>query len=344
MVKRVTLDDIAQSVGVSKTLVSLVLNGKGQQYGISKQTCDRVVAAAMELDYRPNQAARSLRTGKTGTIGLLVSDISNVFYAQLARIFEDLATAKGYNVFICSTDENVVKERRLATMLSSRQVDGLVVSTSERDAEWLMAVRDGGTPLVLIDRHLGPDALDAVVAANRGGGAMLARHLLEQGFTRPLVLGLSTSHISSVAERIEGFVEEFKRERIACTLRNIGFNTLQYDVGNLLANLQTLSVIPDCLFAVNNNLATAVLSTFRAKGIKNFKKMGLVCFDDLPYFSIIKPTITAVEQPVGEMCNLAFDLLQQQIDGSRVKASSNIFELPVKLNIRESTQKKSKNK
>lgn len=342
MANRVTLDHIAQHVGVSKTLVSLVLNGKAQQYGISRQTCDRVFAAVKELNYRPNQTARSLRTGKTGTIGLVVSDISNTFYAQLARQFEDLATANGYSVFICSTDEDVEKEQRLITMLRNRQVDGLVVSSSQSNAEWLMAINDSGTPLVLIDRHLGASTLTAVVAANRNGGALLANHLFEQGYRHPLVIGLSTNYISSVAERIEGFVEVFKGKGQTCAIREVGFNTLQPDVHSLLANPKLLPFKPDCLFAVNNNVATAALQSLAAMRVKIPNGLGLVCFDDLPYFSIIEPTITAVEQPIAAMCGKAFELLQLKMVGDSVEVSQGILELPVKLNIRRSSLKKSK--
>lgn len=342
MANRVTLDHIAQHVGVSKTLVSLVLNGKAQQYGISRQTCDRVFAAVKELNYRPNQTARSLRTGKTGTIGLVVSDISNTFYAQLARQFEDLATANGYSVFICSTDEDVDKEQRLITMLRNRQVDGLVVSSSQSNAEWLMAINDSGTPLVLIDRHLGASTLTAVVAANRNGGALLANQLFEQGYRHPLVIGLSTNHISSVAERIEGFVEVFKGKGQTCAIREVGFNTLQPDVHSLLANPKLLPFKPDCLFAVNNNVATAALQSLAAMRVKIPNELGLVCFDDLPYFSIIEPTITAVEQPIAAMCGKAFELLQLKMVGDSVEVSQGILELPVKLNIRRSSLKKSK--
>ncbi len=340
MANRVTLDDIARKVGVSKTLVSLVLNGKAEQYGISKKTCDRVFQVVKELGYRPNQTARSLRTGKTGTIGLVVSGISNAFYAQMARIFEDLATAQGYSVIICSTDEDVEKEQRLVMVLRNRQVDGLVVSTSQREAGWLSTIYKNGTPIVLIDRHLGDNVLAAVVAANRTGGALLARHLVEQGYKHPLVLGLSTSHISSVAERIEGFVDEFKKRGVTCVIHEVGFNSLQSDVDNLIENLKALPVKFDCIFAVNNNVATAALQSISARNIRVPHQIGLVCFDDLPYFSIIKPGITAVEQPIAQMCRKAFDLLHQLISGDIDRTNVSVFEMPVRLNIRESSLKK----
>jgi len=341
MAGRVTLDDIAQRVGVSKTLVSLVLNGKAERYGISKQTCDRVFDAVHELNYRPNQTARSLRTGKTRTIGLVVSDISNAFYANLAREFEDLATAQGYSVFICSTDEDVEKEKSLITMLRNRQVDGLAVSSSQDKPDWLNAINDGGTPLVLIDRHLGNNTLSAVVGANREGGRMLARHLVEQGFQNPMVIGLSTNHISSVAERIEGFVEVFKNENLEYAVHEVGFHSVQSDVVNLLNGIESKRFKPDCLFAVNNNIATAVLQYLSAKNVKVPNELGLVCFDDMPYFSIIKPSVTAVEQPIAQICSRAFGILQELMETGSKSKSTGVVEIPVKVKIRESSMLKS---
>jgi LacI family transcriptional regulator len=226
-------------------------------------------------------------------------------------------------------------------MLRNRQVDGLVVSTSQHEVEWLKAVYDSGTPLVLIDRHLGSGTLPAVVADNRSGGAMLAHHLVEQGYKKPLVLGLSTSHISSVAERIDGFLGVFKEHNLPCVVREVGFNTIQADVDKLLLNVRSLPFKPDCLFAVNNNIATAVLHSLAATNVKIPSDMAVVCFDDLPYFAFISPTITAIEQPVAQMCSRAFELLSQLMDGESF-SSHEVLRLPVKLNVRQSSLKKSK--
>ena len=131
--KKISLADVAKSLGVSKTLVSLVLNDRGDEKGINKDTQQRVRDKVKELNYKPNQFARGLRVGKSNTIGLVVADISNSFYAKMCRSIEDHCTENGYNLIICSSDENPEKESELIQMLIDRQVDGLIISTTQKN-------------------------------------------------------------------------------------------------------------------------------------------------------------------------------------------------------------------
>ena len=126
--KKVSLADIAMALGVSKTLVSMVLNGKGDENGISKKTQERVTELAEEMNYKPNQFARGLRIGRSNTIGLIVSDISNPFYSRLARSVEDAVSESGFNLMICSSDESEEKEMKHIEMLINKQVDGIILS------------------------------------------------------------------------------------------------------------------------------------------------------------------------------------------------------------------------
>ena len=128
---RVSLNDIAKKAGVSKALVSLVVNNKSSDVGISRETRDRVLSIVTDLNYRPNQIARSLRTQRTYTIGLIVADISNPFYSNIARSVEDNAQKHGYNVIFCSSDENPEKEIKEINLLKDRGVDGIIVSTTQ---------------------------------------------------------------------------------------------------------------------------------------------------------------------------------------------------------------------
>ena len=128
--KRVSLADIAKSAEVSKSLVSLVLNDRGDDHGISKSTQKKVRKVADKLNYTPNSMARSLRTGKTDTIGLIIADIGNPFFARLARSIEDFAFTKGYHLIFSSSDESAALEGQLIEMMRNRQVDGLIISST----------------------------------------------------------------------------------------------------------------------------------------------------------------------------------------------------------------------
>lgn len=336
---KVTIDLIAQKVGVSKALVSLVINGKAKKYGISQLTCDRVMAVVRELNYKPNQMARSLRTGVSNTIGLIVSDISNGFYASMARQLEDLAANSGYNVVIGSTDENINKELRLINILRNRQVDGIILSSSQENSEELENMFKAGFPLVLIDRYFPNAGIPAVVAENSQGGATLAQHLFNQGFRNPLVLNITPSYISSVGERTSGFQKVFTDNSIVPEVVQIPFSHIYNVVYEIFSKKVKEKNLPDCVFAVNNNLATAFLSVLSKFNLAVPDDVALVCFDDLPYFSIIKPSITVVTQPLDVLCSRTFSLLMEQISNQeKVEEHETIFE-PVTLITRESSIK-----
>jgi len=132
--KKSSLSDIAKSLNVSPALVSIVLNNRGDEKGISLQTQKKVIEKARELRYKPNMLARGLRLGESKTIGLIVADISNVFYSKIAKSIEMIAAAHGYNLIFCSSDEDPEKEIALIEMLRERQVDGIIVSTSQQES------------------------------------------------------------------------------------------------------------------------------------------------------------------------------------------------------------------
>ena len=151
--KKPSIDDIARSLGVSKTLVSMVINNKTEKYGISEKTRKKVEDKIAEMGFMPNKAARRLRTGKSFLIGVIVPDISNPFYSKIIRIIEDKAQLEGYNPMICSSDEDSEKEVNLIKMLvDSQQVDGLILSSTLKTAGELEFLPHSPFPCVLIDR------------------------------------------------------------------------------------------------------------------------------------------------------------------------------------------------
>jgi len=334
---RVTLNDIAKKVGVSKTLVSLVVNGKAEEYGISRQTCDRVMAAVREYGYNPNQTARSLRTGMSNTLGLIVSDISNNFYASVARQLEDLAWEQDYNMIIGSTDENVAKELKLLDILRNRQVDGIILSSSQQSPSSLENLAKSGFPLVLIDRYFPEVSIPSAVVNNRVGGELLALHLLNQGFRNPLVLSVTPCYISSIAERVGGFVNIFEEAEIHPEVLQIPFGDLDNMVEEILANRLNENKLPDAIFAVNNNLATATLRACHAHNIGIPNDCALVCFDELPYFNFSTPSITSIKQPIAKLCSVAFSQLFELVSKNLEDKLNPVQMLPVELIVRESS-------
>lgn len=337
--QRVSLDDIARSIGVSKAVVSLVMNGKSDKYGISERTKIRVLDKAKDLNYKPNQLARGLRLGYTNTIGLIVSDISNSFYASIARNIEDLAATVGFNVIICSTDEDIDKELKLIKLLRNRQVDGIILSSSQVKPDELIKHYSEGLPLVLIDRYFENSGIPSVVVDNFTGGQQVANHLYDSGYRNPIVLTLSTSQVSSVKHRVDGFYDSWRKYNVSVDIIEIPFDSITEAVGKLFSQKVKSNSMPDCLFAVNNNLATAAMQAISNLRLSIPENLALACFDDLPYFNFIKPSVTAVSQPIPDICSVGFELLLKQIKQEETENIGALKVLPIELNIRESSHK-----
>ena len=337
--KRVSLNDIAESLGVSRALVSLVLNNKDAKHGISAETKKRVLAKAQELNYKPNHFARGLRLGKSFTIGLIVSDIANGFYSRIARNIEDLAEEHGYNLITCSTDEDIERELRLIKLLRNKQVDGLIISSSQEKPDEFNKLRSEGFPVVLIDRLFDGLEVSSVVTQNREGAAQAAAHLAEKGYKNPLVLAINPAHAYTIRERCEGFVNEMRKRSIKPQVVHVPFEDPTKYVEELIGTMKEKNELPDSIFALNNNLATACLQALRKFNIDIPNQIGIVCFDDVPYFNIIHPSVTAISQPVDELSAAAFEILLKLLK-EESKSTEKVNEyLSVEFIERESTNK-----
>lgn len=336
---RVSLDDIAQSLGVSPSLVSLVLNDKDAKHGISAETRQRVLDKAKELNYKPNHFARGLRIGKSFTIGLIVSDIANGFYSRIARNLEDLAVENGYNLITCSTDEDIERELRQIKHLKEKQVDGLIISSSQKNAIEFNTLKSEGFPVVLIDRFFEDSEVPSVVVQNREGAKIAASHLVAQGYKKPLVVAIAPAHVYTIKERCEGFIQEMCLHSINPTVVNIPFENPFDAVEMVIEELVDNSLLPDCIFAINNNLASACLQALRKHNMNVPNDIGLISFDDVPYFNFMNPSITAISQPVDEISHLAFEMLMSSIKGEQNVVTESLKHLPIELIVRESTDK-----
>ena len=177
--KRTTIRDIAEAAGVSISLVSFVMNNKGKRYRISDEMTKRIREMADKLDYQPNNAARSLRSGRSRTIGVVVSDISNSFFAEICRKIEDDASRFNYTVIFGSSDENADKFRNVVEVLLGKGVDGLILVPCEGSEAYIEEIYGLNIPLVLIDRTIDNPEISRVVLNNQKASAMAVEHLVE---------------------------------------------------------------------------------------------------------------------------------------------------------------------
>ncbi|MCC7301030.1 MAG: LacI family DNA-binding transcriptional regulator [Bacteroidia bacterium] len=315
--KKVSLKDVAEVLGVSKTLVSLVLNNKGDQQGISPETQRRVREMVVQMNYHPNLVARGLRTGKSNILGMVVADISNVFYSKIVRAVEDKAALHGYHLMVCSSDEDPEREAELIRLLKDRQqVNGIIVATTQQKPEIFSRFKKEQFPFVLIDRYLPRFECTQVLVDNVEGALSMTEHLITTGYSRIALLTISPSHLSSIRDRVTGYKEALKKHGIRFDprlVREIPFDDIRNSMKKELKDLLSRSVKADAVFLLNNNLALSCLETIRELDLKIPQDIALASFDDVEAFQLCYPPVTAVAQPLSEIGEKAVGLLIEQI-------------------------------
>lgn len=338
MKKKTSLSDIAEALGVSRTLVSMVLNNQGDLHGISITTQEKVKAKAKELNYSPNPIARGLRTGKSNTIGLIVTDISNSFYAQIARRIEEKARKMGYHLMFCSSDENPTREEELIQMLRSRQIDGLILATTFQDEQVLKDLLKENFPFVLIDRHIPKLECNYVIVDNYNSSLQAVEHLIEHGHQQIGLLSISPAHLSTIKDRQKGYNDALKKHGIKINLKNIcdiSYDAIYEQVGLAIQKLLTASKPVTAIYATNNSIAKACLEHFSAMNLRVPQDIALLCYDDIDVFKFCNPPVTAVAQPIQEIGDQAVAVLLNMIKNDTEPTLQQVV-LPAEIVIRKS--------
>jgi LacI family transcriptional regulator len=317
--KKISLTDIADKLGVSKTLVSMVLNGKGKEHRISDEMVEKVLETAEELDYRPNQLARGLRTGRSKTLGLIVADISNPFFAQIGRKIEDEAERNGYHVIFCSSDEDAQVSRVLIDLLKERQVDGLIIAPTAGSGEQIKELQEFDIPFVLIDRYFPDIETNCVITNNRDISFQLVSLLLEQGYRRigTIFYNLEMPHMQ---HRLEGYKDAFREKGIHFDeqwIRKVGFTNLLDDITLEFQRLLSPELNCDCFFFPTGELAIKAFKSSLNQDKKPSETVGVGCFDDPDLFYFSQFPFWSVAQPLDEMGKQAVDIILDEIKEDR---------------------------
>ena len=342
--KTTSLKDIANQLGVSTALVSMVLNNRGDEKGINAETQKKVWDLAKKLNYRPNQVARSLRLGNSKTIGLIIADISNVFYSVIAKSIEEKASENGYSIMFMSSEENPEKEKEMLRVFMNKGVDGLILSTSFSDRDQMRKLRDSNIPFVLIDRYVPGVKTNYVVSGNYQGAFDMTEHLLSLGHTRTALMHVTPSHLSTMKHRILGHQDALRKnghQVKSRLIKEIPYDDIKKNMEKVLKELILEEKI-DSVFFLNNKLTIAGLDVLKRLNIRIPYDISIVSFDDIDLFRFSHPTITSVSQPKEEIGKVAFEVLLNQINDREAKTQQIV--LPVKLNIRESCGSSMKNR
>ena len=334
MSKRVSLKDIASKVGVSTALVSYVLNGLEKEKRVGPEIVKKIKEAAKELNYKPNQIARSLRKGSTNTIGLIVADIANPFFGQLARIVEDEAGKFNYTVIIGSSDENSTKSASLIDTLLDRQVDGFIIVPSEGCDEEIKTLVQREVPVVLIDRFLPEVSTNYIVLDNFKATYEAVNHFITKGYKRIAMIAYKSSLIH-MQERIRGYKEAMKDNQLqdAIQIKELLYDRVKEDMDKGVGELLNGNIKPDALLFATNALSIAGLYAIKKYNLKVPEDVAIIGFDGNEAFDFYYPPITYIEQPIEEMGKESVRVLLEQIHGSTKPVH---VELKHQLIIRES--------
>lgn len=317
---KVSLKDIAESLGVSKALVSLVLNNKGDERGINKETQQKVRDKARELNYVPNQYARGLRTGKTDTLGLIVPDLSNIFYGKLCKAIEMKASELGFDLIISNTYEDSEREIKLINNLLSKNIDGLILASSLENSEELEFLKKREFPLVLIDRIFSDFKVDSVSVSNVEGAKQAVEYLQKEGYSKIACLTISPVYVSSIADRIKGYIDSVDDAEDTFLIQIPHDNI---DAGIDTALLQIEKDNYDAVFCVNNNLTKSLLKKINQSNLEtNFR---IISFDDLEVFDFATPKVCAINQPITKIGEKAVELLSNHINKKENHISQKII-------------------
>jgi LacI family transcriptional regulator len=311
----VTIQDVAARAGVSAMTVSRVLN---KSLRVAPETRRRVEQVVQELGYVPNALASGLQKGRTSTIALIVSDITNPFFTMIVRGVEDTAQRNGYTVIIGNSDESAEKERQYVTALLSKRIDGLLIApASNASRTTLEAVSRQRIPFVLVDRDVEGVASDTVIGDNIGGARTLTHHLLSHGHRRIALIN-GQRDVATARDRQRGYEQALRDYQLAPDPaliveshydRDGGFRAMQY----LLA--LPAEQRPTAVFAANNFLAVGVIEALRAARLTIPDDMKLVAFDDIELVSAIYPFLTVMAQPVRSFGTIAAQFLFERLGG-----------------------------
>ncbi|APQ18773.1 LacI family DNA-binding transcriptional regulator [Maribacter hydrothermalis] len=329
MSTKVSLKDIAKIVGVSISLVSYVLNGKGKENRVSEETEKRIKEVAKSLNYRPNLNARSLKTNKTRTIGVILADISNPFFSNLARVIEDEAFNQDYTVIFGSSDEKMEKFDKVLELLLDRQVDGLIIAPPQGSKQSILKLKEQKIPFVLIDRYFEGFAYNYVVADNFNASSLATNYLIDKGHKKIATIGYQ-SELAHYTDRYEGYIDALNRANLIPSediMKRVNHLYLKRDMKKSIDELVNRSEV-DAIYFQTNTLAEEGLRQLISLGRDILHRIDVVVFDQNSTYHFLENFVPYISQPIKKMGKKALRILIENIkypDSKSVQIKLNTY-------------------
>lgn len=322
--KRVSIKDIAEKVGVSTALVSYVLNGKEREARVGEEVAAKVRKVAAEMNYQPNLIARGLKFGRTNTIGLIVADISNPFFATLARNIELEAQKNGYTVLFGSSDEQLEKSQNLINTFLNRQVDGLIITPVAGSQSQIEELKTKGVKFVLMDRGFKDVETNVVVTDNHEAMYSAVKLLTEKGYRKIGMIGYDTP-LTHMQDRIQGYKDALKNAGIkfrSAWLKKVPYLDYKEHVAEAITQmLNENGEGVDALVFATNSISVQALKVIHARGIKVPHDLRIISFDESDTFEFFYSTITYIKQNLNEISEKAVQVLIKNINAVTPKTA-----------------------
>lgn len=329
---QVTIKDIAKKAGVSYATVSRALNGRS---GVKEETKELILEVAKKMGYQPNAIARGLVLKHTHTLALVIPDITNPFFPEIARGAEDAASLLGYSIFLCNTNWDTDKEKLYLKTLQEKRVDGIILHPAHNDGE--THLYDFQIPMILLNKIPGIAEYSSIEIDNVRGGFIATKHLIEAGYKKIAFIG-GTESSPSNAERKEGYKLALKKYNIPIDESLIINGKFKSESGyESLKKLIDSGNTPDAVFGGNDVIALGVLHCAQEHGLRIPEDFGIIGFDDIPYASLPQIQLTTIEQPKYQMGKRAIELLVRVL---KAEEDSEVIRmiLEPKLKIRKTTR------
>lgn len=337
---KVSLSDIAKAAGVSTALVSYVMSGKEKEGRVGQEMANRIREIANELNYQPNLLAKSLRNGRTNTIGLIIADISNPFFANIAREVEDESRRNGYTIIIGSSDEDADKAWDLMNVLINRQVDGFIIVSSENSGRLVEHLQNIRLPFVLLDRHFPEYNTDFVVTNNAKASHEAGSHLIQNGYRRIGFIAYKSA-MFHVKERIRGYQEALQEHGIepkATWLKEVQFNAIESEIRTAIDELVQTEEPIDAIIFSTYGLAVNGLKYLNELRLRVPEDLGVVSFGQAEVFDLYYCPISYMRQPIDVLGKKAVSMLITRLSGESGEAQH--FTVDAQLIARESSRPK----
>lgn len=318
--KKVTLKDIANHVGVSTALVSYVLNGQAEEKQVGAETSIRIKAAAEALNYQPNQIAKSLKTQRTYTIGLVVADINYRFSSGITRAIEAEAKRKNYTVIFGSSNESAEKFDQVVNVLVNRQVDGLILIPVEGSEKTIINLQRSEIPFVLVDRNFPNILTNSILLDNYKASYNSTTYLIKQGHSKIAFMNYDTT-MSHLNERSRGYIDALKdnglvvSDKLMPLIRPLDYKT---DIKKAVSYLASSKKVCDAIFFATDRIAIYALQHLSTHHVKVPDDLSVFSFDEAEAFKLFYCSISHARQPLEKMGRLSVSTLLELINKSKV--------------------------